>query len=734
MDTKNTLPPQSTDSGAQRPSPSGIVFFLLILLTGLFLRVQHLRTESVWWDEFATVAFLDPPEAWRLSPHYELWNQQVVRHSECTLKGFFQQNQLLDPAAMPLYLLLEYAWNQYVYASPLSLRILSVLFGLMLLPLLYLTGKKLFDTRAGLIAMACVSLSPIHVQFAKEIRMYGLMTVLALLSVYAFIQALEDGKKRWWALTLIATFLLSWTHPFALLLPFVQGLFWLLSRPRDMKRLILWSVAVCLMVFPAAFYVITIQFWGQDSTDQWLRMPSFLEVMNDIFADDALGATFQLKESPLTFSRLLGRSAAKLLVSNHLIAAWLFLFSSLLASLLLLTRYLRSLFRSKQSESDHSPSSREPWNLFLILWLVVPPLMLYFLSLGWRPCHQPRYTLHASLALYLIYGGVITLLARKWLRQLLVAMLILFFGYQQLLVIGEPQHPDWYGAASHIRENMRNDDLILAYNSTWKRVFAYNLGPVPNVITYGAESAILADQSAFFLDLQSLSRLDNCPRDLWIVIVTDYYESGPDRVLNAALNERGIPFTMKEFGGIQHVLVYHLRADQHQAGTYAPSPEIPVEAAEDYAFMATEFWKQQEFEIAVAAAANGARIDPEYAQAWALMGMSYKEMNRIDEALEAFDRAISVSPVTFPWNHLNRSELLLRKGRYDEALQAAEKGAELLPHDYLALILQGRANIGLGNLDQAQAFLDAAREQGPDGLLIQQAMDELKTAQEKGTP
>ena len=705
--------------------------FMLILLLGAVIRFQHLTAESVWWDEFATVAFLDPPEPWTQSPHYRQWNQQVERLDRPTLKQFLQQNQLVDPAAMPLYLVLEFAWNRYVHASPAALRILSVCVGLLLLPLIYLIGSRLYDRRAGLIAMACLSLSPIHVQFAKEIRMYGLLALLALITVYAFIRALEEGKKRWWFLGLTATCLLSWTHPFALLLLFVQGLFWLLTRPRDIVRLTLWSLAVCLAVMPAVYYVATIQFWGQDSTDQWLRLPTVMEVAADIFADDAVGATFQLKESPVAFAKIFGASLAEQLVQRRLLIAYLFLFTSAGTALFLCFRTLRQFFK-KQADTAEDKRGRSAgrWNYFLLLWLIVPPLVLYLLSLAWRPCHQPRYTLHASLALYLIYGGAITAISQKYLRRIALAALMLFYGFQQMLVIGEPQHPDWLGAAAHIRKEARGDDLILSFNSMWKRVFTYNLGPVSNVISYGADSEILADQAAFFLQLGILSRDDDKPRDVWIVVLTDYYESGPDQELNRALHRRQLPFTMCEFGGIQHVLLYHVRGGTEALAPYTPHPGLSEEAAEDYTFMATEFWKQQEFAVAAAAAENAARINPEYAQAYALAGMSYKESGNMDKALAAFDRAIALDPDGFPWNHLNRADLLLKKGDYERARVAAEKGLALLPEDSLGLILKGRACIGLGLLEEARNLLQAARAKGPDGRLIEEAFQELENAGE----
>ena len=194
---------------------------------------------------------------------------------------------------MPLYLCVQYYWNTYISRSVLSLRLLSVAISISALCLIFILGRRLFNTQAGLIAMLCFALSPIHVQFAKEIRMYGIMTLLAAALVYLFCNLFEKGGKRWWVLYAITALLLSWTHPFALLLPFSLGLFWLLTTPRDIRRLFMWSMMNGVVLLPAAVYVLSIQS-GARTASNWMRVPALSELVADIIADDAIGMTYQV--------------------------------------------------------------------------------------------------------------------------------------------------------------------------------------------------------------------------------------------------------------------------------------------------------------------------------------------------------------------------------------------------------------------------------------------------------
>ena len=712
-----------------------MLMFVLILMAGAAVRFVHITGESVWWDEFATVAFLKPPPEYEASPHYHRWNQVVIRQDSPTLGAFLRQNKTLDPAAMPLYLAVEYYWNRFVNASTLSLRLLSVLIGLLTLPLLFLLGRHLFGRNVGLIAMFCAALSPIHIQFSREIRMYGLMTLLVLIAVYAFCRIFEGGDRKWWFLYGIVMLMLSWTHPFALLLPLVMGVFWLLSRPRDLFRLFKWGLLTGLIALPAAVWVLTIQFWGQDSTESWMRAPNFIELANDIFADDAIGATYQLNATPHAWAALVGRPAALWILSwrwavGHAMVlgvtgclAWLFALA-----------FLKRGQSLASPQRDGAPIAPRVWHFFLSLWLILPPVVLYLLSVAWRPCHQPRYTVHASLALYLVVGCAIMALSRRWLRALCGAMVVLFYGYQQMLMLGQPQHPDWLGASRTIKTKVGENDLVLSHNWLWKRVFAYNLGPVPNIVCYGSTYDILAEKAAFFLDAAfPADEPGTASRTVWTVIQTDYFTEGTIEPFEQALTARGLAYETRIFGGMQRVILYRVERGEHTA-PYEPRLTADTDAPKEFGDLAMEYWRAGNYDKAIAAANNAARINPRYARAWSYMGMAFKELNRNEEALAAFERALEIDPADYPWTLNNHAELLIQAGRYQEAVAIANKALEALPGDPWCLALLGRALHYLEEYEQArQTLLQAARGESGD-LRIRQWLEETEHALAGGPP
>lgn len=714
------------------------ILLALCLLLAFCVRLANITRESIWWDEFATVAFLDPPSAYVSSPYYDRWNQVVIRHPSKTLNDFLQQNRGLDPAAMPLYLVIEYYWNRYVHPSPLALRVLSLLIGMAALPILFLFGKKLFGIQAGLIALFCMAMSPIHVQFSREIRMYGLMTLLAIIVAYTFYRLVTERNLRWWLVYAFSVALLAWTHPFALLLPFTQGIFWMCilipaewftstqeERRFAIKRFLTWGFLTALMIFPAFVWVLSIQFWGQESTESWMRVPTAAELINDIFADDAIGATYQINASPKLLNRIVGPHVAAYLLSLRWKIGAIFLLVVVFAMGGLC---VSAIVRVSKKERGDVPTLAVSWawNIFLILWVIVPPVVLYVLSSVWRPCHQPRYTLHSSLALYLILGGAIVALPKRVVWRAAIGLLVLFYVYQQALMLGDPQHPDWLGASRMLKHRAKPDDLILAHNWLWKRVFAYNLGPVPNVVCYGSQFDILAEKSHFFLDLNVSSRSgEGSRRCVWVVVQTDYFTRGTIPELEYELESRGMTFEVWEFPGIQRVILYKVVPGEN-FGKYISRLASESEGPKEFCDLSMEFWRAQEYEIAIAAAQAALNIHPWYARAWSYAGMAYKELNEREKALAAFAKAIELDPADYPWSLNNYAELLIASGQNEVALQISQQALDLLPGDGWSYALLGRVYYNLGDLDKAEMMLEKAQATSCQDIRIGQWLEEVK--------
>ncbi len=98
----------------------------------------------------------------------------------------------------PLYYFILRPWTAVAGPSELAYRIISVFAGVLTIAVLYRLGARLFGRRAGLVAAALLALSPQHVDFSQEARMYALLTGLCLGAALCLWQALRSSGRRVW--------------------------------------------------------------------------------------------------------------------------------------------------------------------------------------------------------------------------------------------------------------------------------------------------------------------------------------------------------------------------------------------------------------------------------------------------------------------------------------------------------------------------------------------------------
>ena len=100
----------------------------------------------------------------------------------------------------PLYYFILRPWTDVSVAGPneLAFRVISVFASVLTIAILFQLGSRLFGRRAGLVAAVLLALSPQHVDYSQEARMYTLLTALCLGAALCLWQALAaPGRKAW---------------------------------------------------------------------------------------------------------------------------------------------------------------------------------------------------------------------------------------------------------------------------------------------------------------------------------------------------------------------------------------------------------------------------------------------------------------------------------------------------------------------------------------------------------
>ena len=324
-------------------------------------------------------------------------------------------------ANMSLYYLLLRYWLHFG-GSEFFVRSLSVIFAIASIPVVYLLGRRLFDSRVGLFSAALLAANAYYVQYSQDARSYSLMVLLCSLSSFYFLEALKEPSRRNRAAYILTSVLAVYAQFFSLLLLVSQWLSLnLLDRnqiPRQNKNDWRW---IALSVSPVIAFVATT---GAGPL-RWVQRPG----LHDLWV---FGLHLTGNGGPLL---LLGAAAACIAAVAHIWPA----------------RKIRRV-------------SWELWRYhFLLCWLFFPPLFTLALSLV-KPLFVPRYFIFCLPALLLLAACGLTRLRSNWLLAPAVSLMLILSlrgtaaYYNQDIDI---QRDDWRDASKYLLSHAEPGDALL---------------------------------------------------------------------------------------------------------------------------------------------------------------------------------------------------------------------------------------------------------------------------------
>lgn len=386
-----------------------LVLVALLLLSATGVRLYHLRDESLWLDENITWKNLE-------SPHFQ---------------EYLSDLRTRDTTFVPAYYASLYYWGKITEHDVFAARLLSVAFSLITALLVYLVARSAFGPTAGIAALAMTAFSNTHVYYGQEIRVYALYCMALMLSVWSLEKALRHSSPRIWALHQIANILLVFSHYFGALFLLTEGLYLLLFHRRPARRILAWFAAQGGVALLLVFWMLGIRRDVLEVTTNFLRAPRAETI-----------------EYAFTWAALYWpRSIYYLSFLSHIF----------IDMVVLLCTYC--FWTRKQSEQ-----SRERWQktvlylLMMILPLTAAIASCYLL----RPALTLRYVLPASLMFFILIGGAISSLPRRFLRWGAASALICLMIAHQVEA-NRPYRPDLRKAGAVLSQIQTPDEaLILA--------------------------------------------------------------------------------------------------------------------------------------------------------------------------------------------------------------------------------------------------------------------------------
>ncbi|MDE0608590.1 MAG: glycosyltransferase family 39 protein [Anaerolineaceae bacterium] len=166
------------------------IFLVLALLLAFHLRMDAVGDWPLRWDEA-----------------FSVWFGQMG-----LVEGTIKTADDIHP---PLYFWLLHVWLRLAGISEFAIRALSVFLGLLTIAVvhsltLHLSRRKL----AAALAVLLITLSPFHIAWSQDARMYPLVTMFAGLVLYAYIKDTLRKWGGWTALLAISGAAAALSHPF----------------------------------------------------------------------------------------------------------------------------------------------------------------------------------------------------------------------------------------------------------------------------------------------------------------------------------------------------------------------------------------------------------------------------------------------------------------------------------------------------------------------------------------
>ena len=371
--------------------------------------------------------------AWHLD-FQSLWRDETdaLRFSQAPL------SELLGNLARPgwngpLYFILLRGWLALTGESEFAARYASLLAGTLAVPLTWIVGRRTVGRATGAIGAALVTLSPYLVWYAQELKMYALVLSLGLVSTYLYLRALDEGGWGWWVGHVAVTSLMMYTHILAVLLVLPQALWFLAGLRRYRPRWRGWladMAALTLPYLPLAAWQVPVLLSDFRTGHPVYSLGDMVRILFQAFSRGVAAPWGPISMGVFVFLLLAG-----------------------------MTLRVRSGYRGV---------------LPLVLWLAVPVVAVYLISLG-MPIFTDRYLIYVAPAYALLLARGVAGIGRRSrpVQALVAGLLVLFLAQGWWAQASQPIKSDFRGAARLVAEGYRPGDLIVFQIPYGRYTFEY---------------------------------------------------------------------------------------------------------------------------------------------------------------------------------------------------------------------------------------------------------------------
>ena len=404
------------------------VLLLLIVVAGAFLRFHIMGVRSLWPAECFSILVARQP--WPMFLRTMWWGE----------------------GNMAFYYLLLRGWL-LLGDSEVWLQSLSALFAVMAIPAIYALGKRFLSRKVGLIAAALLAVHTSHIERSDLLRSYSLLTLLVVLSTYAFLALVDSPRRKGlWTLYVALSALTIYAQTFAV---FVLCGQWLALKPGGIKRvgvlrMLAAGAAIGILVAPLLAMTV-LENKGQLDWVPPLSLAGILHVFRGIAGADILA---------------LQSSVGSAVLLTLYVAAWIFA--------------VWGLLRTERSRVEMPPAGVA---VSVLTWCLAFPVVAMTAISFVKPILYPRFLLMCVPAAVLLAGQGLATIEQRIARGRLVSSAVLLLmialslaGTHKLDAALPTSGLDYRGVTKYILSRREAGDAIIFYNFGGNWTWEYYVG------------------------------------------------------------------------------------------------------------------------------------------------------------------------------------------------------------------------------------------------------------------
>lgn len=365
-----------------------------------------------------------------ISINQSLWLDEGISLVSSKSLSFYQIIYELAPSDVhpPGYYLLLKVWILIFGDSTIAARILSVIFGVLLIYITYLLARKYFGKTTAYLSSLFMAVSPLGVYYSQEIRMYSAAAFFSGASFW-FLSLVIDGKKYASFLYIISNLaVLSLDYTAYLIFPAQIIFVFLYNRKIFPKILIL---LICTFILATPFLILLPEQLSK-GRDAAQNLPLWAKVVG--------GSS--LKDFALLFAKnIVGRISFE----NKMFYGGIVSIFSLL--------YLYLLYKAWKTKESR----------MFFLWLLTPIILSFSISF-----FLPIFAYHRFIfilpALYILFSvGILSL--KKFHLTIILSILVVSLASLGIYYLNPIyQRENWKQAFDFVSKKKSNDLILFEDN------------------------------------------------------------------------------------------------------------------------------------------------------------------------------------------------------------------------------------------------------------------------------